>query len=165
MKPLLRLAAFAALGAARVCAQDVAGAWQGTLDAGGVQLHLLVHIAAAGAGWQGTMDSIDQGAAGIPIPSVTVKGSRVSFDVPAVHGRYEGKLNAAGTAIEGSWSQGMPLQLNLARLVPDASSAIDGTWAGDLHAGPQALRTVLHIAAAGTGLTATVDSPTRTVSG
>jgi pimeloyl-ACP methyl ester carboxylesterase len=159
MRHKVNLVAISLLGALRVYSQDIAGDWQGTLKAGPAELRLLVHITKTeSGGWKGALDSIDQGAAGIAIPSITLKDSKISFAVPSIQGLYDGKLNAAGTAIEGVWSQGQPMPLNLTRTTPAPRSDIDGAWLGQLHAGAMPLRLVFHIASTAKGLTANMDS-------
>jgi fermentation-respiration switch protein FrsA (DUF1100 family) len=84
----------------------VAGDWLGALSVNGGELHLAVHIQKNDDGsFKGTLDSIDQGARGIPITSVTITGTKVTLTVGAVGGAYEGTLNADGSAIDGAWTQ------------------------------------------------------------
>lgn len=85
-------------------AQSVAGDWLGTLDAGVIKLRLAFHIQVTPDGLTGTMDSLDQNAKGIPIQSGSLQGANVVLVLPM--GRFEGKLNAASDAIEGTWLQG-----------------------------------------------------------
>ena len=86
---------------------QIAGEWQGTLNAGGAQLRLVLHVTAAKDGsLSSTLDSVDQGAIGIPVTSVTLKDSKLSLIVDAVHGTYEGTVNNDATAIDGTWTQG-----------------------------------------------------------
>src|SRR6476619_108671 len=88
-------------------AQDIAGDWQGTLNTGMGELGLVIHITkAANGSLTATLDSVDQGANGIPVKSVTLKDSKLSLDVEAVHGTYEGTVAADGKSISGTWSQG-----------------------------------------------------------
>jgi hypothetical protein len=90
----------------------------------------------------------------------------VNFSVDAVHGSYEGKFNAGGTAIEGSWSQGQSLPLVFRRTSAPPrtqhkaapASDIDGTWSGSLDTGAGELRLAFHITNTEDGLTATLDS-------
>ena len=148
---------------------QIAGDWQGTLSAGGAQLRLVLHIAAAQDGsLTGTLDSLDQGANGIPVTAVTLKDSKLSLTVDAVHGTYEGAANKDATEIDGTWSQGQPLELNFKRAPaapaqpaakPAAPSDIDGTWLGSLDLGAMKLRIVFRIANTQDGLTAQLQSP------
>ena len=143
-------------------ALSIAGDWQGTLDAG-AQLRLVLHVVAATDGsLTATLDSIDQGAYGIPVTTVKLKGSKLSLTVNAVQGSYEGMLNKDAKEIDGIWSQGQPMTLTFkhAKLKTKAApSDIDGSWLGTLDAGSLKLRIVLRILSAPDGLAATLQSP------
>lgn len=105
------------------------GHWMGTLDAGAVQLRIALHIEKDASGaLTGKMDSIDQGANGIPLTAVTLNDKAVSFDVPAVRGNYKGNMNEAGTEITGTWSQGpasLPLTFKRSAAAVDTSKPQD----------------------------------------
>jgi hypothetical protein len=154
-------------------AQDVVGDWQGTLKAGGAELRLALHITKAEGGeLKATLDSIDQGANGIPASEITLKDSQLNITVAAWHGTYEGKVNAAATEIDGTWTQGQPLPLDFKRVAaakaapkPAKPSDIDGAWMGTLDAGATKLRVVFHITNTEDGLTATMDSPDQGAKG
>lgn len=107
---LLAFAAFAQPPA------DLAGDWQGALDANGTKLRLVFHVSVAADGkLAATLDSLDQGAKGIPVQSVTVDGSAVRFDVSVIGGAYEAKLGDK-TTMTGQWKQsGLELPLELKR--------------------------------------------------
>jgi hypothetical protein len=51
------------------------------------------------------MDSPDQNASDIPVASITVDKQKVSLDVQAVKGSYEGTLDAQKDEITGTWKQ------------------------------------------------------------
>ena len=129
--------ATAATAAQPAAPAKVAGDWEGALDTGAGQLRLVLHLTpGAGGAWAATLDSVDQGAMGIPVSSVTLKGGKLNLAVDAVHGEYEGTVNADASAIEGTWTQGVSLALNFRRAVagpaakPGPPSEIDGTWGG-----------------------------------
>src|SRR5215469_2377029 len=106
MKKLFLLFVFL-LFAAVSFAQDITGDWNGTLHANGGELRLVLHISKNSDGsLKATLDSVDQGANGIPVSSATLKDSKLSLDVQAVHGMYEGKVNADASEIAGTWRQG-----------------------------------------------------------
>ncbi len=153
-------------------AQDIVGDWQGALDVGGAQLRLVVHIAKTdGGALKANMDSVDQGAYGIPVASVTVQDSAVILDVSAIGGSYRGRLSGDHQTLDGTWTQaGRSLPLVWKRRSPMDTTGPparklggpafpnEETWEGALPAG-KSLRLVLHLAKAdGAGLRASLDS-------
>jgi uncharacterized protein len=162
MKAIL-LAALGLCFAGASQAQSITGDWQGTLHAGSADLRLILHITKADDGsLHATLDSIDQGANGIPVTSITFKDSKLNFASDAVHGKYEGDVNKDVTSIKGTWTQGTPLPLNFERAKKRAAAApsdIDGAWSGTIDANGSKLRIVFHIKNTDDGLTATMDSP------
>ena len=119
------------------------------------------------------MDSIDQASNGLPVTTMTLKDAQLDFTVDVVHGTYEGKVNAEGTEISGTWSQGKPLPLDFKRTTAPLKtehkaakpSDIDGAWWGTLDTGAASLRLVFHITNTEDGLTATMDSLDQNVKG
>ena len=106
MKMLLSAIALTLVITAPSYAQAIDGDWHGTLDAGGEQLRLVLHLTSDGrGGFAGSLDSLDQGAKGIRVTAVTVADSVVKFELPQIGGSYEGKIDAGATSIEGTWSQ------------------------------------------------------------
>jgi D-alanyl-D-alanine-carboxypeptidase/D-alanyl-D-alanine-endopeptidase len=153
--------------ASLVQAQDIVGDWQGTLKVGAdVELRLVLHVTKAADGLNATLDSIDQGANAIPVSAIKLESSKLTFTVDAVSGTYEGTVNAGGTSIDGTWTQGQPLPLAWTRGLPSSRPApkpakpsdIDGTWTGTLEAPNGSLRLAVHIVNTADGLTATMDS-------
>ena len=117
----LATTALASLGYAQA---QIAGDWQGALNVGGAQLHLVLHLVAAKDGsLTATLDSVDQGANGIPVTTATLKDSKLSLAIDAIHGTYEGTVNKDASEIDGTWTQGMPLELNFKRAAAPAASA------------------------------------------
>lgn len=162
------------IGTTLARAQDVAGDWQGTLNTGMGELRLVLHLTKADDGsLKATLDSVDQGANGIPVKSATLKDSKVNLDVEAVHGTYEGTLAPDGKSISGTWSQGKPLPLEFKRATapiktehkPAKPSDIDGTWSGTLDTGMAKLRVLFHIVNTEDGLVVTMDSPDQNAKG
>src|SRR5690606_39926956 len=83
----LAVALLAVLAPAPARAQeaDLSGAWLGTLQAGPVQLRLVLHLTRQADGtWGAALDSPDQGARGIPASSVEVKGDSVHVTMAAL---------------------------------------------------------------------------------
>jgi fermentation-respiration switch protein FrsA (DUF1100 family) len=157
-------------------AQDITGDWTGALDTGMGTLHLVLHVTKGPDGaFKATLDSVDQDANGIPVSSITLKDSKLSLGVDAVHGTYEGTVSADGKSISGTWSQGKSLPLEFKRAgaaapakpepKPAKPSDIDGAWMGTLDTGAIKLRVVFHIVNTADGLTATLDSPDQGMKG
>ncbi len=105
----------AAAGAAEAAA--VVGSWRGTLDVAGSSLRVMVHVErGADGGLTGTLDSIDQGATGIAIDTMTLEGEAFRFEIRRLLAAYEGRLEPGGERITGRWSQGgLTLPLDLER--------------------------------------------------
>lgn len=113
MKRILILAAIVVATGCSVSAQDLAADWQGTLRTGRGELRLVLHITKDPDGTlKATLDSVDQGANGIPVSAISLKGYQLNLSVDAVHGTYEGKLSSDGKTIAGTWSQGQALPLD-----------------------------------------------------
>jgi hypothetical protein len=156
-------------------AQDIVGDWEGTLQAGGAELRLVLHITKAPDNTlKATLDSIDQpGANGIPVSSISLKDSKLNLGIDAIHDTYEGKVSSDAQTITGTWTQATPLPLEFKRTItpiktehkPAKPSDIDGAWLGSLDAGAVKLRVVFHIVNTEDGLTATLDSPDQGMKG
>jgi len=163
---------FAVLCLAR--AEDISGDWQGTLDTGMGHLRLVLHITKAGDGnLKATLDSPDQGIAGMPVDSISLEGGKLHFTLNAAKGSYDGTLKNNGS-FNGNWTQGQKMPLVLTKTTspiklqhnPAPPSDIDGTWTGTLEMPPDnRLRIVLHFKNTADGLTATFDSPDQKVQG
>jgi uncharacterized protein (TIGR03435 family) len=126
-KLILGLMALAALSSNAVLAQDLTGTWQGTLALpNGRELRTVLKIVKGdGNALRGTMFSIDQGGQGIPINPATLQGTNVKMAMPGIGGNFEGKLEADGDTITGSWKQGPePLPLVLKRATAQTAWAI-----------------------------------------
>jgi len=167
MNKVFIVLAFIAVATGLSVAQDIVGDWNGKLTIGQAELRLVLHLTKAADGsLTATLDSIDQGANGIPVNAVTLKDSKLDLTIDAVHGTYTGKVNAGASEIDGTWTQGMPLELNFHRggiamkpaPKPAKPSDIDGDWLGTLDTGMGKLRLVLHLSNTEDGLTATMDS-------
>ena len=101
--------------------EGLAGDWQGRIDAGVMKLRMILKVREEGGELTGTMVSVDQGNAEIPMSDVKLDGKAVTFKAPKVGGTFEGKLNADGSQLEGKWSQaGQSLDLTAGRLKGEA---------------------------------------------
>lgn len=165
----LSLALIVGLCASAVQAQTatVTGDWQGALNAGGVTLHLVLHLQAGADGTlAGTLDSIDQGAKGIPITKAELKDGKLTLELDSIRGRFVGTMSSSGTEIAGDWTQSSTLPLTFHRMDQHAQATLkrarptpyDGDWTGVLAVGGQQLHLVIHIANMEDGLHAALDS-------
>ena len=104
--------AVTAAGCLLAQAPSFEGNWQGTLEAGPVKYRLGLHITRTQEGKvASTLDSIDQGAMGIPVEGTTVSGNSLRLDMPGLQAKFEGKLSEGGESIEGTFTQGAALPL------------------------------------------------------
>lgn len=167
MRKLFLVWTFIAVATGLSFSQDIVGDWNGKLTIGQAELRLVLHVSKAADGsLKATLDSIDQGAPGIPVNAVTLKDSKLDLAVDAVHGTYTGKVNTDASEIDGTWTQGASMDLNFHRGAiamkpapkPAKPSDIDGDWLGTLDTGMGRLRLVLHIKNTEDGLTAYMDS-------
>jgi hypothetical protein len=95
---------------------DVEGNWQGTLDAGGAMLRLILKITKVADGsFTASLDSPDQGSNNMPIKTLIATGDSLTFELKYISASYEGKFNKERTEVSGSWHQGGPLPLTLKR--------------------------------------------------
>ena len=82
------------------------GVWQGALEGNGMRLRLQLHVSHdVQKQLVAALDSPDQGVSGLPAIHVIQKDASFHFEIPVVSGVYDGTLNAAKTAITGSWTQ------------------------------------------------------------
>src|SRR5271157_5079877 len=94
----------------------VDGIWLGTIEAGGAKLRVQIQVKSDRAGKEYcSLDSLDQGAAGLPCDNVRLDGGRFSFDVPVANGHWTGTLAPDANELNGVWSQGQDFPLRLTR--------------------------------------------------
>ena len=137
--------------------QGFQGVWQGTLDAGGTKLRIVLTVTKSDAGaYAGKLDSLDQGAT-IPIDTITVNGDAVRIEIKSPPIVYEGTLNKERTELTGTFTQGgqgFPLSFkrsDQAAAVPPSAKDFEGSWQGTLEAGAQKLRLVVTVTKSGAG--------------
>ena len=124
MKKLtLWMMALAALQGSALRAQDITGNWQGTLQAGQQKARIVFKIALENDKLKATLHTVDQPSPPIAT-TVTRDGSTVKLTIPAINGNYEGKLSGDGNSIVGTWTQGAPQALSLARATAETAWAI-----------------------------------------
>ena len=98
-----------------LCAQDISGSWNGALKVQGISLRLVLHVENGVDGYTGTLDSPDQGAAGIPLSSIAYEAPTLSFAIDQLGIAYSGQWDT-GETISGTFTQmGQSFPLNLSR--------------------------------------------------
>jgi pimeloyl-ACP methyl ester carboxylesterase len=98
-------------------AAALVGIWEGTLDVAGSKLRLIFEIKAAGEKLTATMDSLDQGAKGIPLSPPVWKDGTLTLELPAAKLTYSARLSADGQELRGTFKQsGLELPLTLKRV-------------------------------------------------
>jgi hypothetical protein len=119
-----------------VSAQNIAGDWQGTIGEGR-KFRVVFKVQASSDGsLRADLYSIDQSSAAIPIRSLTVSGSVVTFEAPLIRGTFKGMLRADGGSITGTWTQpNGDHVLNFVRATKDTAWALDQSTQSDLRPG------------------------------
>ncbi|MBW8243677.1 alpha/beta fold hydrolase [Muricauda oceani] len=100
------------LSTASLVAQDVTGAWGGTLDVQGTRLRVVFNVTEGPEGYITTLDSPDQGVKGMPVTTTEVDGPKITFGLPSARITYQGVLK--DSSIVGTFtqhSQDFPLTL------------------------------------------------------
>ena len=168
MKRILLLAALVIAATCFASAQDITGDWQGTLSMDDAEQRLVLHITKNPDGTlKATVDSVDLGQNGLAVTSLSLEGSKLTFDVDAIDASYRRKVMGDGKTILGKWQQGRPMELEFDRSTtpiktehkPGKPSDIDGAWIGTLDLGERKLRVVFHIVNTEDGLMATFGVP------
>ncbi len=135
MKPLLVVVLGAALlqapairagekPAEKAADKQLDGYWLGKLKIGAVELRLGVRFAKKGGKWTGTLDSIDQGARGLPIDTITLDGRALRFELKELGAAFAGKVKDDGTQLVGKFKQGeLDLPITFQHLAKEPSFA------------------------------------------
>jgi len=98
--------------------KELEGSWNGALDLDGKPMRLVLKMSNQPDGTaSGTIVSPDGSGVEVPI-AITQKASSVTIDVVSVGASFAGVLNAAGTELVGTWTQGtssLPLTFRLTK--------------------------------------------------
>jgi hypothetical protein len=123
-KLVLSMSTLAVLPAGALQAQNMAGRWQGTLQAApGRQLRIVIKIALDDDKLKAVLYSIDQPGPGIPASAITKNGSAIKMTIAALNGNYEGRMSADGNSIAGTGKVvGQEVELDHAGLLPSLRS-------------------------------------------
>jgi serine-type D-Ala-D-Ala carboxypeptidase/endopeptidase len=100
------------------------GEWDGSLFMGaGLNLRLAFHIKTGPHGTLATLDSVDQGAYGASVSSISRQGEHVRLEMKALNAVFDATLADGGQTLVGVFAQaGSNLPLTLKRLPPGAPS-------------------------------------------
>jgi len=111
--------------AAPAPSDPIAATWLGTLNAGGTELRIALHLKRDDGGiLHATLDSIDQGATGLPVDRAVFRDGRLVLESAALRLRYEATMNEAGSELSGSWRQRgvtLPLVMTAVEATPTLS--------------------------------------------
>jgi hypothetical protein len=107
-----------------VQAQDITGAWQGSLRAGDREQRLVLRISLEENKLKAVLYRLDQGGQGEPATTITRNGRTIRVTFAATGITYEGELTSDGKAIAGTWTEGVPHPLKLARASSETAWAI-----------------------------------------
>ena len=84
--------------------KDLEGSWEGALDVSGTVLRLVLKLTNQPGGATGTIVSVDQGGAEIPVTTITQTGPQLKFTITTINASYAGDLKDSQLA--GTWTQG-----------------------------------------------------------
>jgi len=93
-------------GAMVMNGRDLSGTWQGTISSM-TNFRVVLRVERSGGGWSGLL--YRPGVLGtqvVEIPVIQLQGDAVRFEIPAMDNHFEGKLNADGSSLVGSWIGG-----------------------------------------------------------
>lgn len=99
-------------------ASDIEGIWEGKLQVPGIEVRVVFHISVTAEGELiATLDSPDQGVAGIPVDEVIFRENLLQLTIKSINGSFHGEVNLDLTAIDGIWQQsGASFKLSLQRV-------------------------------------------------
>jgi len=87
--------------------KELEGTWSGTLEVNGTPMRIVLKMANQADGTStGSVANLDQGAVDIPASGITQTAAKVNIEVKMVNGSFSGAVNAAGTELTGTWTQG-----------------------------------------------------------
>jgi hypothetical protein len=94
------------------------GKWEGRLNTPRGNLSTVFNLGNKSGAADGTIDSPEQGAMGIPMNEISVANGSIKITVRIVNGSFVGKLSEDGKVLTGEWAQGgntLPLVLTKAQ--------------------------------------------------
>ncbi len=118
MKIIIKITMVVLLAIQTFAQQDISGIWSGKLELpNSAALTIVFNLSIDSTGkYTSTLDSPDQGAAGIPAESIEIKEDSIFINFPVIRGNYKGNIIFDEQIIKGKWSQGgMSLDLLVKR--------------------------------------------------
>lgn len=116
------------------------GTWKGSLKLNDTTRHFVMKLShAADGSATGTLTDADQGNRESPLTGIVQTGNALQFEVKTLSGTYRGILNESAKEIRGQWLQnGKSALLIFSPGTPNSplSKAFQGTWQGEIDAGP-----------------------------
>lgn len=82
------------------------GNWLATFEVGGQKLRLILKVENDGTKYTAKLDSIDQGTNNLPVETITLIDTKVSFSAPQLAMSYEGTLNDKKDEMTGTLKLG-----------------------------------------------------------
>src|SRR5688500_533164 len=164
------LAATFALPASAQGAPDLAGAWHGAVSTPQGELTLVLHVTRGEGGvLSAKIESFDQNPGNLAdVTEITESDGHLVWRVAPINASYEGDWDEAAQQWKGTFNQGGPLPLNLARGAPPPRPVIaglDGVWVGAIEVNGVRLRQVLNVRTIDQGTFALYSSPDQMMNG
>lgn len=110
---------------------ELTGDWKALLDVNATKLRLVLHVTKAEAGLSASLDSLDQGALGLPVDSIRRDGTRLHFEMGKLGAQFDGEWNTSTLQFEGQWTQG-PARFPLSwKRAPEGAAAPNLPMSGE----------------------------------
>ncbi len=87
-------------------ADSIIGAWSGSLDIPAGKLPIVLHFAETSGKLSATLDSPQQGAYGVPVPTVSRAGDALHMAFPKIGATFDGSFSPDRQMLTGTWTQG-----------------------------------------------------------
>ncbi|MFC1538272.1 hypothetical protein ACFL6H_02520 [Candidatus Latescibacterota bacterium] len=84
---------------------DISGTWNGEVESetGDIQRGVMEITKNADGTLAGMLIATDGGMPNTPIDVITLKGSKIHFEIPSMNGVFDGVVTDKGTTISGEW--------------------------------------------------------------
>ncbi len=115
--------------------------WYGTLDADARLFRFVLELHSdSEKKWTGTLISLDEGRAKLPLDELILNDNVLSFEIKASAARFESRREGDSKTVDGNWKQGgASLALNFERVDEVPQEKLRALWTGQLNAVVQKL--------------------------